>query len=473
MNNARQQLIAILEELERRKACPAPSMIDPHFQAQADFIEDQSLWKAALCTRRAGKSEALGRMLFDAALSSESVSALYFGLTRKAAKAIMWRDIVLRLNRHFKIGGKPNQSELSIYLPNGSDVSLHGLDSSKDQIDKFLGGKPVIAVFDECGSFRQDLEAMVHEYIGPALADHGGQTVLAGTPTDLLNTYFHRVTDPDHQDHDDTFSMHRWTWADNPYIKEKMQERIDAILKRDPRAEETPRFRRMYRGLWAVDDDKLVYRYKPGRNDIDALPGRGLNDFTNILGVDLGYNDATSIVPMGWRDHDSRLFIHEAFKQTEMNVTQTVAKIRWFAERYDPTRIVIDPASKQVVKELQARFTLPLTSAEKSGKEEFISLMNADFETGIIQLLPPTGLLREEYGSLIWDDRASKRAEHPSCENHCADAALYGWRYCRQYLATPKPEKLTGEEEMDAWWEAHREEEQSDIPWYLEGMEDT
>jgi len=43
--------------------------------------------------------------------------------------------------------------------------------------------------------------------------------------------------------------------------------------------------------------------------------------------------------------------------------------------------------------------------------------------------------LMDEYGSLVWDDRAVRREEHPAFDNHCCDAALYAWRHCYQYLS--------------------------------------
>jgi hypothetical protein len=44
---------------------------------------------------------------------------------------------------------------------------------------------------------------------------------------------------------------------------------------------------------------------------------------------------------------------------------------------------------------------------------------------------------------------SGKREEDPKCKNHQADAALYAWRYCYQYLAEnlPKPKPRPGSPE--------------------------
>src|SRR5260370_23458507 len=97
--------------------------------------------------------------------------------------------------------------------------------------------------------------------------------------------------------------------------------------------------------------------------------------------------------------------------------------------------MVIDGSNKQAVMEMSSRHGLSLTPAEKTGKADFIELMNADYITGRIKLAPSCAALKDEYASLVWDDKATKRQEHPACANHGADSALYAWRYCYQFLS--------------------------------------
>ena len=50
-------------------------------------------------------------------------------------------------------------------------------------------------------------------------------------------------------------------------------------------------------GRWVRSDDSLVYRYH-SHNIVDGLPDD--HDFEYILGVDLGYHDATAFVIMAY-----------------------------------------------------------------------------------------------------------------------------------------------------------------------------
>src|SRR5712664_1893257 len=108
--------------------------------------------------------------------------------------------------------------------------------------------------------------------------------------------------------------------------------------------------------------------------------------------------------------------------------------------------MVIDGSNKQAVMEMSNRHGLvKLVPADKTGKADFIELMNADFIMGRIRLSPACAALKDEYASLIWNQKpinglVLKREEHPACENHAADSGLYGWRYCYQYLSRA-PEK--------------------------------
>lgn len=117
--------------------------------------------------------------------------------------------------------------------------------------------------------------------------------------------------------------------------------------------------------------------------------------------------------------------------------------------------LVIDGANRQAVEEMRRRHGLPLLSADKTGKSDFIELMNAEFILGRLKLITADcsqGLqnsgrkaqeqeslaLHDEYQGLVWDERAlarGKREEHLGCPNHLADAALYAWRHCYQYLS--------------------------------------
>jgi hypothetical protein len=218
-------------------------------------------------------------------------------------------------------------------------------------------------------------------------------------------------------------------------MAEKWAGEIRELREANPLVEETPLYQQHYLGRWVVDDSKLVYRYLPGRNDAVELPRLGESGWSYVLGVDLGYEDATAFCVVAYHQHDKTLYVVHAEKHLGLDVTATAERIRRLASGYDLSRIVVDNANKQAVEEMKRRHGLPLHPADKTGKADFIELMNGDFIQGYVKLLPEAKPLASEYAELVWDDKSEKRQEHPNCANHCADAALYAWRYAYPYLA--------------------------------------
>lgn len=449
----KEQAAIILQELVRRNKPLA--LLNETFEPQRKLIEDKSTLKAALCTRRSGKSVAAGLYLLREGLLTPGVSILYIALTRESAKRIMYKDVIKHLDKRFLLDLRYNETTLTVTFPNGSILYLLGMDSSPDEAEKALGQKFKLVVIDEAASFKQNLKHIVYSVLKPAVADYRGTILMIGTPGNNLNNLFYDVT----SGKEPGWSVHKWTAFDNPYIKDAWKEEIDQLLSANPLIVQTPIYRQMYLGEWVIDTSKLVYKYNRDINLIDEIEGNQ-NEYLWILGVDLGYDDDTSFVVCGYRANDPTLYIVETAKHPGLIVERVAHFINHYVHRYNPFRMVIDGANKQVVEELKQRYQLPLISADKAGKADYIELMNSDFITGKIKLMRhATEPLQKEYENLIWDD-TPKKQEHPLCPNHAADAALYAWRHTYNYtekpkaIAIPKPE----EKKIEEW-----EEQQSEL----------
>jgi terminase large subunit-like protein len=445
----------------------AVDVLDGTFAQQRAFIEDPAKLKWALCTRRAAKSYSDGLALAKAALDRQDVSCLYIGLTRESAKRIMWKDVLKAINRRHKLGVQFNESELSAKFPNGSVIYLVGADSNEDERQKLLGQKFVLVVIDEAQAFGIDLRQLVYGVLKPAVADYRGTIVLTGTPGNLIKGLFFDVTNG----REAGWSGHRWTTYDNPYMAEQWAGEIADLKAASPLVVETPWFRQMYLGEWVIDSDKLVYRFNSDRNAFAELPTFHAGQWHYVLGVDLGYNDPTAFALCAYHDYDKTLYVLEAEKHPRLDVTSVAERIRGFQARYELDSIVIDGANKQAVEEMRRRHELPLRAADKTGKSDFIEIMNGEFIQARIKLNPLNcSQLADEYAGLIWDERSLKREEHPNCANDLADAALYAWRLCYSYLsvAVDPPPKVGSPE-----WHQQEEEEmmQAEIRRYHERRE--
>ena len=451
---------AVIAEVNRLINTPAPEFVDKSFPKQAAFVNDPSSRIAALCTRRAGKSYGIGLRMSKDAYETPECSVIYLALTRDSAKRIMWKDVLKPINRKLGLGIKFNEASLTATFPNGSVIYLFGADSNSDEMEKVLGSKLKTLVIDETGSFRQDLRKLVYEMAEPALADYDGSVILIGTPTDLTKSLFYDVT----MGKEPGWSLHTWNTFDNPHMAEKWKVRLDRLVALNPRVVETPAYKRMYLGQWVVDADKLCYKFDVNRNRVEAIPK---GNYQYVLGIDLGYEDASAFVVGAYREFDKKLYLIDVFKQSKMTLTSNDEgvpnvedKINYFRNKYELNYIVVDGANKQAVKELERRLKVPLIPADKTGKADFIEIMSSEYIQNNVQLLMPVmEALADEYVSLIWDDKSLKKQEHPACENHAADAALYLWRHCYNYLAAKPPVTKSEEERME---EAMEEELISD-----------
>lgn len=455
------RILANQSELNKPKKV---EVLTPEFHSQNNFINDPARLKAALTTRRSGKSMGCGVYAVKTALEFPGCNILILGLTRQSVKSVFWKDILTFLNKKHDLGMEPNKQELSMTFPNGSVIRLSGADDSPEEADKLLGCKYKLIIIDEAASFRQDLTRIVYETLLPTTTDERGTICLVGTPGDVAKGMFFEITTHTHTAR--KWSLHKWTASDNPFMKEQWEEELQEMLTTNPRIEETPWFQRMCLGQWVVDSSNLIYRL----NDWNVIQARNERLDQLVLSIDLGFNDASAFVLGAYNSKESdKVQIIEVYKAKEMDVTDVAAKIRDFQNRYEISAILTDPASKQVVEELKRRYQLPLRSAEKSEKMRWVEIVNAEMKMGRVEILQSCGEILSEMRELVRDPRSDKNIEHPACENHLCDAFLYLVRHVKNYTFTeaPKreldPDKLAKQRMQDKLKQIQRNKQ---TPWW-------
>lgn len=465
---------ALLAAAALASTSPAAPLVDHSFPEQAAFIEDQGKLQLLLCTRRAGKSWGAGTRLVRAALKHPGASCLFIALTRESAEKILWKDVLKVINRRSRLGAKFNESKLSMTLPNGSVIYLLGADADEDERQKLLGQKYAEVCIDEAASYSIDLFDLVIGILKPAVADYRGTICLIGTPGNLKHGLFYELTKGQNPREPGTWEIqgwkgHRWSAFQNPHIREKWQAEIDELVAANPLIEKTPSFQQNYWGIWVIDSSKLVYRYEEGRNDFKTLPKLDPSGWHFVLAIDTGFVDATAFTVLQYHDDSRVLFIPESTKEPGLDLTGVAEKAAEIKGRYEIETTVIDGAAKQSVEEMNNRKGLEAVAADKKDKFDFIDIMNDEFIQERIKLGPGAASLKTEYATLIVDERKlkkGKREEHAGCPNHCADTALYGWRWCWQYLyEEPKaPPAKYGTPEYVVE-QQQREQEQIEAAW--------
>lgn len=423
---------------------------DERFHKQNEVLDARDeRFKAVNCTRRSGKSvgEAIDHM--EICEQYPKSRNLYMGLTLDSVSEIIW-DVFKDLDEIGKYGCTFNESKKIIKFPNGSRIRLFGLDSSAREMRKVLGQKLRKVSIDEAGSITQDMKKLCYQMIMPALADLEpfSWLTLLGTCENIPNTFFEQVTEG--RERGRAWVTYKWTAYDNPHMVRQWTNEINAILEANPLAKEASWFKTHYLNEWCSDDDLIIIPLnKDKRNYETILPVD--KKWFYVLGVDLGYNDATAFSVIAYSHDFPVAYVVKTFKESELDFTGVADKIKNLQKNYPFTKIIIDGANKQGVEEIKVRHGIPLEAAEKSDKATYLHLLRDDVIQAKLRLVEfDTGELTTEWSSLQWKD-TDKQKEDDRCQNHLSDATLYAWRFCRHYLFEPTPpsEDPNSDEFMD------------------------
>lgn len=422
---------------------PKVDLRSPDFIAQNNAIDDKSQLKAYNCTRRAGKSLSVAIDFVESASTLPATNYLYMALTIASAREILW-DTLKDINDKSQMGGIPNESRLDIVFPNKSKIKFAGADCSEKQMRKVLGQKYKKIAIDEAGSFTIDMKKLVYQMCEPTLIDLRGQMIMLGTCENIPLTFFEEIT----EGREPGWSVHKWDTRDNPFMKEQWAEQIETMRIRNPNVIHTSWYKTHYLNQWCSDDNLMIIKLDSSTS-VEGVPLR--RGYEYILGVDLGYNDASAFSVIAYHDYDKVAYVVESSKMSELDFTGVFHEIKKYTVKYAFNKIIIDGANKQGVEELRKRFELPLQIAEKTDKAIFLRILRDDIIEGKVKVVESrNNELLTEWKQLQWKD-AHKEHEDPRCQNHISDATLYAWREARHYLATAEPVKLSrdSQEYMD------------------------
>lgn len=416
---------------------PKGKLLSSLFPAQRSFLDDTSHLKAALCTRRAGKSHSAAAILYAAAISKPNTVALYLALTRRSAKAIMWHKLK-EIDRQFGLGLKFSEADLIVTLPNDSRIVLFAADI-ENLSDRLRGDAYICVVIDEAQSYGTHLQYLIDDVLEPATLDHNGSIALIGTPGPIPAGVFYDATTKA-----TAYSTHRWSLLDNTYLPHA-HDWLTRLRSERGWTEENPTWRREYLGEWCQDDSALVYRgFKRSRNLYrGALSATAWN---YIVGLDLGWHDQTAFSVVAYSKYSPNAHVVRAFGRSEMRISRVAEVLLALQNEFAPIAIVADTGGlgKAICEELKSRYSLPIVPAEKTEKLATIEAINSDYIDGRILLHESCTDLITQYETLTWDEK--RLHENPSLRNDLCDSTLYPLRYSRHYWHRPKDPDLTPEQ---------------------------
>lgn len=442
------------------------------------LVDDPSRNKAALCPRRSGKSWAAMSYAHIVCLEKTNARVVICTLTLKSAKNIYWWEMQ-EFARHYGLTLDYYANELRVDFPNGSKIMLVGMES-KQQIEKLRGGKYDLVIIDECKSFPGVvLSELIDEVIWPALGDRQGTLLMIGTPGSILDGPFYQATMPGLLDDAGVpysrgyaspeaywkqnpnalyrWSRHSWNRSDNKSLPHLWTEALE-VKARNGWDDSHPTWIREYVGKWVASESAHVYAFarllrtspelvtwKPEGKGIFGLDPKHQWHF--LLGLDLGFEDATALVIAAYNERDPVLYQVWDYKESHHDVDQVGELIRQALEMVPGgfEAIVGDfgGGGKQIIQTFNRRYGINIIAAEKRDKFDYIELLNTDYASGRIRLLAKGDLALEKQ-ILQWDlgtkgkevlAHTGKLREHPELPNHLCDAFLYIWRHSYHFFA--------------------------------------
>lgn len=414
----------------------------------------QSLAKrlAALCTRRAGKSDGGVHEWLAKAITIPGWRGVYVNTTRAEAIKIVWRNDMgagwLDLLAQYGVAdgdarglayvlgsvrAEVNLTALTIDFSNGSQIALFAADDEKS-INKLLGQAKDEVWIDEAQKFA-NLRQLVLRVVGPMLKDKRGVVRLTGTPSPDCAGYFYDVTlEPDDGDAPIVgWEVHRWSVVDNPHFGETEDERWartagEALTENGWDGTE-PDFLREWLGKWVKTDARYVYPvhgvprhvlvFAPQRlidnpidpshadwydheasvRDLPRKPSGREYEWMYAIGADFGYAETPFALTM-WAFTFERADIFEmcSWKQHKVlpDDQRQYIELLWNAV---PNIVALagDPAGQKSA-DLEAwrtRFNLPIDDADKSAKNTWQTLMAGDIRKGNVHYRDGSPLLYE------------------------------------------------------------------------------
>lgn len=211
---------------QRAERAALTSLTAHHFEAQREFYRPRKKsLRAALCSRRAGKTRGGNESDVQLAAQTQDGRFLYVNETRAEAKRLAWHGArgdgmmsIVRDRGWVESGfAVVNESELTIRFPSiNSWIYLIGVDDDA-AIRKALGMPWHRVRWDEAQRIPPKFGTTILETMLPALLDYGGEFLMTGTPERKMSGLFYDVTRTDAVDKWKSWDVQRWTLTDNPY----------------------------------------------------------------------------------------------------------------------------------------------------------------------------------------------------------------------------------------------------------------
>lgn len=310
---------------------------------QKMVFRHESRFRVLVAGRRFGKTFLAIVELMTKAVNKPGSVNWYVAPTYKQAKEIAWLDLKRTVPREYCIG-RPNESDLSIGLLNGSRIALKGADN----YDSLRGPGLDLVVLDEFALIQAEAWS---EVLRPALSDKQGSALFITSPRGFNWAYdfYLRGQSDDYPD----WASWQFRTMDGGIVPD---EEIDAARRTlDPRI-----FRQEYEASFETLHGRVYSNFDRTEHIRPIEPASD----TVLVGMDFNVNPMSAVIAFRAAD---QCHVVDALEIQTSNTEEMAAEIR---RRYPNRRIVVcpDPSGRRRI-----------TSAPV-GQTDFTILERAGFE---------------------------------------------------------------------------------------------
>ncbi len=396
---------------------------DESFPEQDAFVNDRSQFLAAICTRRAGKTNALAIRFLRTMKEYPNSMSRYIALTRDSAKDIMW-PVLQEMDDRFSLGAHFTEHNLTMTLPNGASLKLFGADL-KNFIRRLKGAKSPAVAIDEAQDFGDHITTLIDDVLTPTLADYPNSWLaLTGTPGPIPRGLFFDVTENKIAD----YAIHKWSLYQNPYLP-NAQEFVDKLKARKKWDERNPTYLREYKGIWVLDLESLLIRYDEGLNHYNERPHAHWN---YILGIDIGHKDADALAVVAWSETSPNIYLVEETITAGQDITSLSLQIEATLKKYDISKIVMDTGGlgKKIAEEITRRKHIPIQAADKARKFENVAFLNDWLRQGKFKAKKDSRFASDSYQVQIDHEKTTpdRLVVKKGFHSDIIDAVLYAFK---------------------------------------------
>ena len=304
---------------------------------------------------------------------------------------------------------KDNSKDRIIELSNGSTVRM----GSVSQVDSCVGRSYDLILFDEAALSTAGEDAF-NIALRPTLDKVGSKAIFISTPRGKMN-WFSRFFDRG-------FSPHYPNWVS-----------IHADYRENPRASETDiaearstmskaEFEQEYEASFSSFVGQ-IYQFN-SETCVEDLSDRDFNSCEKIMGLDIGFKDATAGVVLAW--DGEKYYAIDEYYDSEKTTAKHAESIRELEERYDIQFIFIDSAAQQTRYDWAVEYDLSTINANKSVLDG-IAYVQMLVENDKLIVDPKCEHLLQCLDQYRWDPNENLLKERPVHDeySHMADALRY------------------------------------------------